>query len=291
MTTRWRIIDFTEFSGDIKAGTGRVKADNQAIPLADVGCILLGPDTRWSGELMALAASMDVIVLGCDWRGIPHSATAPWSHNSRVGARHQAQARMSAPRKKNAWMRITRAKILGQASNLPPGPGRERLVDLARSVRSGDPENIEARASRTYWSRMFPGEQFHRDPGSDGRNSLLNYGYAIVRGLTLRSVTAAGLAPALSVFHSNRANPFSLVDDLMEPFRPAVDHTVGSMPRGATLADGKVKKELVEVLQQPMRGAGETVLSSITSLVQGYAIYAENQSERLEVPSWLAPDG
>lgn len=291
MSSRWRVIDLVEFSGEVKARSGRIIAAGQEFPLADVGCVLIGERTRWTGDLMSLLADMDVVLLACDWRGIPLSATFAWSEHSRVGARHQAQAAMSRPRMKNAWMRVIRAKIQGQANNLPPSDSRTRLRNLAQQVRSGDPDNLEARAARTYWSKMFPGEDFHRDPLGDGRNSLLNYGYAVLRGMTLRSICAAGLNPTLGIFHRNRANAFALADDLMEPFRPAVDNAVGGMLASVTLADREVKRYLVDVLQRPLRVSGSTVLTAMSELAQRFAIYAEGETDRLEVAAWVPASG
>ncbi len=46
---------------------------------------------------------------------------------------------------------------------------------LARRVRSGDPDNIEAQAARRYWPLLL-GKEFRRDRAADGANALLNYG-------------------------------------------------------------------------------------------------------------------
>jgi CRISPR-associated protein Cas1 len=51
----------------------------------------------------------------------------------------------------------------------------------------------------------------------------LNYGYAVVRAAVARACAASGLLPAFGIHHRSRTNPFNLVDDLLEPFRPAVD--------------------------------------------------------------------
>lgn len=192
---------------------------------------------------------------------------------------------------KNAWMQVVRAKVSGQALNLPPGTCRDKIQSLLPRIRSGDPDNIEARAARTYWSCMFTGEAFRRAPDGDGRNSLLNYGYAVLRGMMLRSIVAAGLSPTLGIFHRNRANAFALVDDLVEPYRPAVDHAVGGMLPTARLEDSPTKRALVAVLQEPMRTFGPTVLSSMTELAQQYARYAEGEVEKLVVAHWVPPDG
>lgn len=54
-------------------------------------------------------------------------------------------------------------------------------------------------------------------------NSLLNYGYAVLRAAVARAVVMAGLHPALGIHHRHRENAFALADDLMEPLRVLVD--------------------------------------------------------------------
>ena len=99
---------------------------------------------------------------------------------------------------------------------------------MSRSVRSGDPDNLEAQAAQRYWPMLF-GRGFRRDRDAEGINALLNYGYAVVRAAIARAVVAAGLIPSLGLFHRNRSNPFCLADDLLEPYRPYVDWRVRSM--------------------------------------------------------------
>lgn len=91
---------------------------------------------------------------------------------------------------------------------------------MAGRVGSGDPDNLEAQAARAYWQRLFEGFRRHDE---DRRNGLLNYGYAVVRAALARSCAASGLLPAFGIHHRSRTNPFNLVDDLIEPFRPVVD--------------------------------------------------------------------
>jgi CRISPR-associated protein Cas1 len=55
-----------------------------------------------------------------------------------------------------------------------------------------------------------------------------------MRAAIARAVVASGLIPSLGVFHSNRANPFCLADDLLEPYRPYVDWRVRLLVNEAT---------------------------------------------------------
>ena len=97
----------------------------------------------------------------------------------------------------------------------------------AADVRSGDPDNLEARAAAYYWRNILAGvEGFYRDRNGPPPNNLLNYGYAILRAVIARNLVASGLLPTLGIHHHNRYNAYCLADDIMEPYRPYVDHLV-----------------------------------------------------------------
>lgn len=94
----------------------------------------------------------------------------------------------------------------------------------ANDVRSGDPDNLEARAAVYYWKSLFghiPG--FIRTRDGMAPNNLLNYGYAILRAVIARSLVASGILPTLGIHHHNRYNAYCLADDIMEPYRPYVE--------------------------------------------------------------------
>jgi CRISPR-associated protein Cas1 len=91
---------------------------------------------------------------------------------------------------------------------------------------SGDPQNIEAQASRLYWSLWLGQKEFRRNSTGAPPNNMLNYGYAILRAVTARAIVGSGLHPSLGLHHKNRYDSFSLASDLMEPFRPLIDRVV-----------------------------------------------------------------
>ena len=290
MTERWRILDLTSFDGHLQVTRGHLEIGNTSVALSDVSCILMGTRTHWSGSIVHLASKYDVVLLSCDWRGIPEAMTAPWSSNSRVATRHHEQANLAMPKRKNAWMQIVRAKIKGQAANLPE-QAKAQLGELAAKVRSGDPSNVEAQAAKIYWSRLFGDGPSKRDRGLNDRNALLNYGYTILRGHTIRSVVAAGLHPTLGIFHRHRANAFGLADDLIEPFRPCIDHCVQNLPADASLSDPSIKHQLVESTSQPLAPGAVSVLASINDLCQHFALYCEGDYSVLSPPTWIPPHG
>ena len=124
------------------------------------------------------------------------------------------------------WQQFVKAKLEAQAQLLEYRSGTDYgLRALAAEVRSGDPENVEARGARLYWRALF-GDDFRRDREAEDLNRHLNYGYAVLRAITARAVCAAGLHPSLGIHHHNRYDAFCLADDVMEPFRPLVDRVV-----------------------------------------------------------------
>ena len=77
----------------------------------------------------------------------------PIETNSFQAERFREQIEAAEPVKKRLWKQIVRAKIRHQAKIL--GKDSEAynwLMALRRRVRSGDPENIEAQASKRYWA-------------------------------------------------------------------------------------------------------------------------------------------
>src|SRR5690606_21948873 len=140
--------------------------------------------------------------------------------------RYQLEA--SVPLKKQLWKQTVQAKIFNQGRMLESlGIDSSPMYRWQRKVGSGDPENLEARAAVWYWDHLFGKKStFIRDRYGEPPNHLLNYGYAILRGVVARSLVGSGMLPAVGIFHRNKYNSFCLADDIMEPFRPYVDSLV-----------------------------------------------------------------
>ncbi len=298
MAEQWRVIDLCGFEGELRSTRGGVEVCPgegvpTIIPVAEVAVILVGMKVNLSAAVLHRLAEADVAVLFCDWRGIPEGGCYSWSDHGRVAARHRAQAEVSLPRKKNAWARLVRAKIEGQASVLENLKirGSGELLALADQVRSGDPGNVEAQAARLYWARAL-GKGVGRQPAAGqliGANACLDYGYSVLRGHLMRAVLAAGLAPALGVFHRGRGNTFALADDLIEPFRPAIDEVALQLPPTASPSDRPVKQLLVAAACQRFDQDGHGIPAVAEALAQSFGRYVEGNVDRLNVLSWQGP--
>lgn len=135
------------------------------------------------------------------------------------------QIEQKKPLYKKLWKSIIQEKIKNQSDVLSYFGKENPLREIAKNVLSGDIDNKEGYAAKIYFKSLF-GEEFIRNRDLDGLNSFLNYGYAVLRAALARYVVASGLNPSYGINHHNKLNPFCLVDDLIEPFRPVVDKIV-----------------------------------------------------------------
>jgi CRISPR-associated protein Cas1 len=260
-----------------------------SIPCEDVGVVVVDqPRVTYSHAALTGLGRSDAILVVCGEDHLPLAVLLPLADHSQVVWRVAEQVAVSKPLRKQLWKQLVRAKIRGQALNLPEScPARQNLMQLSRQVRSGDPANVEAQAARVYWQNWLAGEAFHRDANAGGVNAMLNYGYATVRAALARALVAAGLLPALGLFHSNRSNAFCLADDLIEPLRPLVDRRVRELHRqGHQELKPETKAGLLTLLADPVRLAGQRgpLMVNLHRMVASLVACYQGASKRLEIP-------
>lgn len=206
------------------------KANELTRPIEDLGVVVLDHKqiTITQGALEALLEN-NCAVITCDSNHMPVGLLLPLVGNTTQSERFRDQLDASLPLRKQLWQQTIQYKIRNQAAVLAQCSDAETkcMQVWANDVRSGDPDNLEARAAVYYWKSLFghiPG--FIRDREGVAPNNLLNYGYAILRAVVARSLVASGLLPTLGIHHHNRYNAYCLADDIMEPYRPYVDRLV-----------------------------------------------------------------
>jgi CRISP-associated protein Cas1 len=197
------------------------------VPCEDIGVLLVDQQaTTYTHSVLTRLVEHGGVVVLCGQDHLPCGLVLPMNANELVTQRQRLQLDCSQPTKKRLWQQIVKAKIAAQARNVPIGSEvRDRLLELSKRVRSGDPENLEAQAARFYWPAFF-GDGFRREQGGAWPNPLLNYGYMVMRAAVARALAGAGLNPCFGLHHSNRGNAFCLADDLVELLRPLVDREV-----------------------------------------------------------------
>lgn len=91
----------------------------------------------------------------------------------------------------------------------------------------------EGQMARQYWQAigmLVPPQwrfsQRSRRPALDAYNALTNYCYGMLYTLVEQALFAAGLDPHLGILHSDQYDRPTLAYDLIEAFRPWVDHLI-----------------------------------------------------------------
>lgn len=241
-----------------------------------------------SAALMAELARRGIPLVVSDNTFQPTGILLPVVGNFEQARRIESQITATVPMKKQVWASIVRQKLLMQALALDVvGVESARLRVLAGEVKSGDAGNLEGQGARTYWGLLFD-KQFRRDRDQPGPNSLLNYGYAVLRATLARAVAAAGLNPSIAIFHRNAYNGMRLIDDLMEPFRPLIDLRVHALVQaGRTEVERVSKRALVDVMSTDVpHERGVTPLAVATQYAAtSYVRVLNRELRQVEYPS------
>lgn len=198
------------------------------ISIEDLGILILQhPAIVITQAVITQCQQNNVAIVFSDERHLPISVTLPlWEGHSLHTKVLRDQLAISEPTRKRLWQQVVKLKITEQAITLEKtGNSPKPLYRLRDKVKSGDPDNCEAQAARQYWTLLM-GSDFRRDPDGEGINSVLNYGYAVMRAMVARALVGTGLHPAIGLHHKNQYNGLCLADDIMEPFRPWVDWLV-----------------------------------------------------------------
>lgn len=197
------------------------------IPIEDVGMVVLDhPQITLSHGLSNALINNNAAILWCDEKHLPNGLILPMSANHTYTEKLRYQLNSSEPLRKALWKQTVMAKIANQAwvleeleiNALP-------LRRWSKEVKSGDTQNVEAKAASYYWQKYFEHldlwikrHRFGAPP-----NNALNYGYAILRAIVARALVSSGCLPAVGIHHRNKYNAFCLADDIMEPYRPLID--------------------------------------------------------------------
>jgi len=206
------------------------KEAERTIPIEDIGVVVLDNRriTITSGAMEALLEN-NCAVITCNQKSMPVGLLLPLCGNTTQNERFRSQLEASLPLRKQLWQQTIKQKILNQEHVLRINTAQETkcMHVWSNDVRSGDSDNLEARAAAYYWRNVFTTyPNFVRDREGTPPNNLLNYGYAILRAIIARALVGSGLLPTLGIHHHNRYNAYCLADDIMEPYRPYVDQLV-----------------------------------------------------------------
>lgn len=255
-----------------------------SVPLEDIRCVLIdNRQTTISAAVLSKLALAGAMVIICDEFHLPTSILLPENVYSRQLKQLNLQLEQTVPTKKRLWTQIIKTKIENQARCLQFCGFEEesrKLSNIAKSVKSGDPQNAEGRAAAMYFKTLF-GKDFRRSEDNE-INASLNYGYSIIRSYIARTLKVYGLEPVLGLHHKSELNNFNLADDLLEPFRPLVDLYTYTEWEESIEFSTAYRAEMLSVMSMDMLSKGQHCSIDVTveRLVQSLvACYKKTQTE------------
>jgi len=228
--------------------------EERTVPIEDIGVLLMEhQQITISHACISAMLENKVAIISCDSSHMPTGLILPLDGGHTQTERFRYQIEASLPLKKQLWQQTIEQKIFNQARVLDElGFDVVNMYRWSRSVRSGDPDNFEARAAAYYWQTIFSDFfEFNRHRVGQAPNNLLNYGYAILRAVVARALVSSGLLPTLGIFHRNKYNAYCLADDIMEPYRPFVDKIVYEIVSEGLCFDDLTVELKLKLLQLP----------------------------------------
>lgn len=227
------------------------EGEEYTIPLEDINTIML-EDNRSvvTAKLLSRLNEYKISLVVCDNKMIPCGIMLPFNQYHRTSKLAYKQVYLSEEMKDKIWSKIIEYKIYNQKAILEKVKGSVEGVKLLERYISeidiGDKTNREGHAAKVYFNSLF-GNEFVRH-SEDVQNYALNYGYSIIRSNIARVITMVGLIPNIGIHHRSELNNFNLVDDIIEPFRPAIDLIVATTEWKNNFLERKDKYRLINLI-------------------------------------------
>ena len=209
-----------------------IKTDEKevAVAIEDIGVVVIDHyQVSVTHAVLHKLLENNAAVITCNDKHHPTGLLLNLDGHTQQSEKFKAQIEASEPLKKQLWQQTIKAKINNQSAVLEKWEiDNSYLKRYAQLVLSGDTTNQEAQAARYYWKMLCNEEDpfFVRERFGEYPNNFLNYGYAILRATVARGLVSSGLLPTLGIHHRNKYNAYCLADDIMEPYRPYIDHLV-----------------------------------------------------------------
>lgn len=266
------------------------------VPVEDIGVLVVdNPQISLTHAVLHRLLENNAAVITCNDKHHPAGLLLNLDGHTQQSEKFRAQIEASEPLKKQLWQQTIKAKILNQAGVMDRwGLDHKPMNRYLQQVLSGDTSNQEAQASKYYWNRLFNEEDpyFQRHRFGDPPNNFLNYGYAILRATVARGLVSSGLLPTLGIHHRNKYNAYCLADDIMEPYRPFVDHLVKDFITNrpdASELDTDAKRYLLQIpaLDLVIDGKKSPLMVGLQRTTASLAACFEGGSRKLIYPEFM----
>lgn len=218
-----------------------------------------------------------IAVIFCDAKRNPGAQIIPYYGSFDTSQKVLVQTKWTEHTKQSVWAEIVKEKIRKQSACLWKHNdfAAAKLLGYIPNVTLGDTTNREGHAAKVYFNALF-GPSFSRSEVGY-TNAALNYGYSIILSAVARDIVANGYITQLGLFHHNTFNQYNLASDIMEPFRPLIDHKVMQFPLGNDELEKEEKLMLVQVLNEDV-----FIAERYTTTLNAISIYVKSIFDALE---------
>ena len=284
-----------ENPADLHIDIGRLRIrragmDDAFVAPHDIAVLVLHHHTiTLSVNTLRALGSAGATVMVTDDTHMPAALMLPTAANRAASSRLRKQiGHLGTPIPEVLWQALVKARITTQAATLRALElkGALRLERMVKEVEPGDRTHREGQAARHYWQNLFESFKRKKEGASDGINSRLNYGYAVLRSLVSRELVAAGLSCELGLGHKSTENPFNLADDFMEPYRFTVERHVWKLNCEAPL-ESTAKKDVVKFVESDVSIGKQSfrLLPAVRETITSYVRILETNKGQLTLPA------
>lgn len=261
----------------------------QWVPLAQLRILIIDTlQMTISTKLINELAIHHVKVIFCDEHHQPVSELCHNNDHTNTAGNLMKQIQWALIDKNTLWNRIVANKIANQVQVLQTNHknGAQQLLQYRSNLNQDNATIVEGVAAKQYFVHLY-GNGFCRRTDCE-INQALNYGYSIILSQMSRSIVSYGYHTALGIEHHCESNSFNFSCDLMEPFRPIVDHYVYT--HQDDLFTAETRKGLIALMYEPIRldGKNMEVQTAIDLYVHNCIQYMNHECSTISEVTMIA---
>ena len=266
-----------------------VNNDSILLPISDIQILVIDNyQSHLSVPLINKLTENNVCTILCGVDHLPKSYILPMNGHFSSSGNIFKQIHWNEKRKATLHAMIVKYKILNQIEILKMNQRNfdviKKLYEFANSIVLDDKTNREGLAAKMYFRELF-GQDFIRFD-EDVINAGLNYGYAIFRSLITSIVVAKGYLANIGIFHKGKQNMFNLSDDIIEVFRPIVDHYVYNEMKEDILFKQEHREALIQLANKKIEidDRKQTIANAISFYLDSIFKYLDGETGHILYP-------
>jgi len=271
----------------------------QKVAIIDIAVLIISnKEVTITSLAIAELSNSGATIVFTDKNLLPVSLCSGRVVNTHGSYRPQLQAKYIDSKYYKKWHKeLIESKITGQAFILDTLGSKDglKLLNLSKRIKEADSSNIEAQASRIFWTNFFKDydgvEKRVKQGADDIINISLNYGYTIIRAMVSRAVFSYSLHSGFGIIHKRKDNPYNLVEDFIEPFRFICEQTIFKIfytkDIKISIFDKYIKQEIINTILNStvkIQDKEYRIFSAIDKVIVSFCNVLETPEKKLLLP-------